>query len=105
MTKKEAPEPNDLQGLMKFAVVHMDKLGAFWIKVMCSDKTKTELFGLSDKRDVWSIEGEAFKPQNIAPAVKHVGGSIVMLGCFAAIGTTLPTHIKTGFGKDKAGEH
>ena len=32
-------------------------------------------------------KGEACKPKTTIPTVKHVGGSIMLLGCFAAAGT------------------
>jgi hypothetical protein len=46
-------------------------------KILWSDETKTELFGLSR---IWR------KPGTI-PNVKHVGGSIMLWGCFSAAGT------------------
>jgi hypothetical protein len=49
-------------------------------KILCSDETKTELFGLNAKRYVWR------KPGTI-PSVKHGGVSIMLWGCFSAAGT------------------
>ena len=47
-------------------------------KIIWSDETKIELFGLNANRHVWR------KPDTI-PNVKHGGGSIIMLwGCFSA---------------------
>ena len=48
--------------------------------ILCSDKTKIELFGLNAKRHVWR------KPGTI-PTVKNGGGSIMLWGCFSAAGT------------------
>ena len=44
---------------------------------------KIQLFGHNDHRYVWRKKGEACKPKNTTPTVKHRGGSI-MLWCFAA---------------------
>uniref|UniRef100_A0AAZ3R5I6 Transposase n=1 Tax=Oncorhynchus tshawytscha TaxID=74940 RepID=A0AAZ3R5I6_ONCTS len=49
-------------------------------KIIWSDETKIELFGLNAKRHVWR------KPGAI-PTVKHGGGSIMLWGCFSAAGT------------------
>ena len=49
-------------------------------KIPWSDERKIELFGLNAKRHVWR------KPGSI-PMVKHVCGSIILWGCFSAVGT------------------
>ena len=50
------------------------------IKILWSDETKIEPFGLNAKRHIWR------KPGTI-PTVKHGGGSIMLWGCFSAAGT------------------
>ena len=45
-------------------------------KILLSDETKIELFGLNAKRHFWR------KPGTI-PTVKHGGGSIMLWGCFS----------------------
>ena len=49
-------------------------------KILWSDDTKIELFGLNAKRQVWR------KPGTI-PMVKHGGGSIMLWGCFTVART------------------
>ena len=49
-------------------------------KILWSDETKIELFGLNAKRHVWR------KPGTI-PTVKHGGGSIMLRGGFSVEGT------------------
>ena len=49
-------------------------------KILWSDETKIELFGLNDKHHVWR------KPVTI-PTVKDGGGNITLWGCFSAVET------------------
>ena len=49
-------------------------------KILWSDETKIELFGLNAKLHVWR------KPDTIL-MVKHGGGSIILCGCFSVPGT------------------
>jgi hypothetical protein len=49
-------------------------------KILWSDETKIELFGLNSKRHIWR------KPGTI-PMVKHGGGGNMLWGCFSAAGT------------------
>uniref|UniRef100_A0A8C8K1R5 Metallophosphoesterase 1 n=1 Tax=Oncorhynchus tshawytscha TaxID=74940 RepID=A0A8C8K1R5_ONCTS len=56
-------------------------------EIIWSDETKIELFGNNDHRYVWRKKGEACKPKNTIPTVKHGGGSVMLLGCFDAEGT------------------
>ncbi|CDQ91560.1 unnamed protein product [Oncorhynchus mykiss] len=49
-------------------------------KILWSDVTKIDLFGLNAKHHVWR------KPGTI-PTVKHGGGSIMLWGCSSAVGT------------------
>jgi hypothetical protein len=50
-------------------------------KILWSDETKIELFGLNTKCHIW------WKPCCTIPTVKHRGGSIMLWGCFSAAGT------------------
>ncbi len=56
-------------------------------KILWSDVTKIELFGLNSKRYVWRKPGTAHHLSNTVPTVKHGGGSIMLWGCFSAAGT------------------
>jgi hypothetical protein len=49
-------------------------------KILWSDETKIELFGVNAKHHIWRIH------HNI-PMVKNGGGSIMLWGCFSAAGT------------------
>jgi hypothetical protein len=48
-------------------------------KIIWSNETKMELFGLNAKRHIWKKLGTI--------SVKHGGDSIMLLGCFSAVGT------------------
>jgi hypothetical protein len=63
-------------------------------KILWSDETKIELFGLTAKRHVWR------KPGTI-PTVKHGGGSIMLLGCFSLAGTGRPVRIEVKLNRAK----
>uniref|UniRef100_A0A9J8C2P5 Transposase n=1 Tax=Cyprinus carpio carpio TaxID=630221 RepID=A0A9J8C2P5_CYPCA len=56
-------------------------------KILWSDETKMERFGLNSKRYVWRKPGTAHHLSNTVPTVKHGGGSIMLWGCFSAAGT------------------
>ncbi|KAK3508007.1 hypothetical protein QTP70_010146 [Hemibagrus guttatus] len=56
-------------------------------KILWSEETKIELFGLNGKRHVWRKPGTAHHLANTIPTVKHGGGSIMLCGCFSAAGT------------------
>ncbi len=51
-------------------------------KILWSDETKIELFGLNSKRYVWRKPGTAHHLSNTVPTVKHGSGSIMLWGVF-----------------------
>ena len=65
---------------LEFAKRYLKESQIMRNKILWSDETKMELFGLNAKRQVWR------KPVTIL-TVKHGGGSIMLLGCFSAAGT------------------
>uniref|UniRef100_A0A8C2KA76 Transposase Tc1-like domain-containing protein n=1 Tax=Cyprinus carpio TaxID=7962 RepID=A0A8C2KA76_CYPCA len=52
------------------------------IKVLWSDETKIEHFGLNSKRYVWRKPGTAHHLSNTVPTVKHGGGASCSGGVF-----------------------
>ncbi len=58
-----------------------------WVKVLWSDETKIELFGINSTHRVWRTRNAAYDPKNTIPTVKHGGGNIMFWGCFSAKGT------------------
>ena len=65
---------------------HFEDSEGMWQKVLWSDETKMELFGLNAKRYVWRKPNTAHPPKNTIPTVKHGGGSIMLWGCFSSAG-------------------
>lgn len=57
------------------------------INSLLEDETKNEPFGHSNQHYVWRKKSEAFNPNTTITAMKHLGGSIMLQGCFAGKGT------------------
>ncbi len=76
-----------MKARMEFAKKHLKDSKMVTNKILWSDETKIELFGLNSKRYVWRKPGTAHHLSNTAPKVKHGGGSIMLWGCFSAAGT------------------
>ncbi len=53
-----------------------------WVKVLWSDETKIELFGINSTRRVWWRRNAAYDPKNTIPTVKHGGGTLCFGGVF-----------------------
>ncbi|KAK6319203.1 hypothetical protein J4Q44_G00104140 [Coregonus suidteri] len=64
-------KPAHVQARLKFANDHLDDSEEEWEKVMWSDETKIELFGLYSTRRVWRKKNDEYNPKNTIPTVKH----------------------------------
>ncbi len=53
-----------------------------WVKVLWSDETKIQLFGINSTRCVWRRRNAAYDPKNTIPTVKHWGGNITLWSVF-----------------------
>ena len=76
-----------IQVHLKFAKEHLDDPEEAWEKVMWSDETKIELFGINSTRRVWRKRNAEYNPKNTIPTVKHGGGNLMLWVCFSAKGT------------------
>jgi len=78
---------------LKFASDDLDDPEKEW-KVMWSDETKIELFGLNSTRLVWRKKRNEYNHKNTIPTMKLGGGNILLWGCFSAKGTGRPHRIE-----------
>jgi hypothetical protein len=65
---------------LEFAKRHLKDSQTMQNKILWSDETKIQHFGMNAKSHVWR------KPGTI-PAMQHGGGNIMLWGCFSAAGT------------------
>ncbi|KAG2465422.1 TCB1 transposase, partial [Polypterus senegalus] len=79
---------------LEFAKRHLKDPQTMRNKILWSDETKIELFGVTTRRHVWRKPGTAHHQANTIPTVKHGGGSIVLWGCFSVAGTGRLVRIK-----------
>ena len=78
---------NHKKSCLEFATSHVGDTANMWKKVLWSDETKMELFGLNAKRSLWRKPNTAHHPEPTIPTVNHGGGSIMLWGCFSSAGT------------------
>ena len=76
-----------VQAHLKFAKEHLDDPEEAWEKVMWSDETKIELFGIDSIRHVWRKRNAEYNPKNTISTVKYGGGNLMLWGCLSAKGT------------------
>lgn len=76
--KKPLLQKKHKKARLQFANAYKDENLNFGIHVLWSDENKIELFGPDDHRYIWRKNGEACKPENTVPTVKHEGGSIML---------------------------
>ncbi|KAG2468920.1 TCB1 transposase, partial [Polypterus senegalus] len=75
---------------LEFAKRHLKDSQTMRNKILWSDETKIELFGVNARCHIWRKPGTAHHQANTIPTVKHVkygGGSIMLWGCVASAGT------------------
>uniref|UniRef100_A0AAY5JXT7 Transposase Tc1-like domain-containing protein n=1 Tax=Esox lucius TaxID=8010 RepID=A0AAY5JXT7_ESOLU len=77
-------KPAHVQAHLKFANDHLDDPEKEWEKVMWSDETEIELFGLNSTRCVWRKKKDEYNLKNTIPTAKHGGGNIILWGWFSA---------------------
>ena len=70
-----------VQARLKFAKEHLDDPEEAWEKVMWSDATKRELFGINLTRRVWRKRNAVYNSKNTIPTVKHGGETL----CFGRV--------------------
>ncbi|KAG2461068.1 TCB1 transposase, partial [Polypterus senegalus] len=79
---------------LEFAKRHLKDSQTMRNKILWSDETKIELFGVNAGRHVWREPGTAHHQANTILIVKHGGGGIILWGCFLAAGTGRLVRIK-----------
>ncbi|KAG2468538.1 TCB1 transposase, partial [Polypterus senegalus] len=65
---------------LEFTKRHLKDSQTMRNKILWSDETKIELFGVNARRHVWRKPGTAHHQANTIPTVKHGGGSIMLWG-------------------------
>ena len=71
---------------LEFVKNHLKDSQTMRNKILWSDGTKIEIFGMNSRRGVWRRPGTAHHLENALPTVKHGGGSIMLWGGFSAAG-------------------
>ncbi|KAG2466795.1 TCB1 transposase, partial [Polypterus senegalus] len=79
---------------LEFPRKHLKDFQTVRNKLLWSDETKIELFGVNAMCHIWRKPGTAHHQANTIPTVKHGGGSIMLWGCFLAAGTRRLVRIK-----------
>ena len=85
--RKSLLSKRNMTACLEFAKRHLKDSQTVRNKILWSDETKTELFGLNAKHHIWRKRGTTHHLENTIPTVKHGGGSIILWVCFSAAGT------------------
>ena len=78
--RKPLLKKSHLDSHLRYAKNHSGYSESMWQKVLWSDETKMELFGLNAKCYVWGKPNAARHPKNTIPTVKHGGGRVDRYG-------------------------
>ncbi|KAG2466467.1 TCB1 transposase, partial [Polypterus senegalus] len=79
---------------LEFAKRHLKNSQTMRNKILWSEETKIELFGVNARRHIWRKPGTAHHQANTIPTVKHGDGIIMLWGCFSVTGTGRLVRIK-----------
>ncbi|KMQ83819.1 paired box protein and transposase domain containing protein [Lasius niger] len=71
---------------LEWAKKHRDWAFEDWAKVLWTDESKFEVFGLKRRVFVRRTPKEKMLPDCVVPTVKHGGGSVIVWGSFCAAG-------------------
>ncbi|KAG2459251.1 TCB1 transposase, partial [Polypterus senegalus] len=83
-----------MAGCLEFTKRHLKDSQTMRNKILWSDETKIELFGVNARRHIWRKPGTAHHQANTIPTLKQGGGSIMLWGCFSVAGTGRLVRIK-----------
>ncbi|KAG2465062.1 TCB1 transposase, partial [Polypterus senegalus] len=79
---------------LEFAKRHLKDSQTMRNKILWSDETKIELFGVNTRCHIWRKPGTAHHKAKTISTVKHGGGSIMLWGCFSVARTGRLVRIK-----------
>jgi len=84
--KKPAISAKNQKKRLEFAKKHQHWTVEDWKRVIWSDETKVNRFGVDGRTWCWKSKGEGLSERTVQPTVKHSGGSVMVWGCMTAHG-------------------